>query len=124
MRNVARGGVHLGGRTDDHDEIDRALPDERVDLVDGVQREDLVEPDDARAEQARLALGAVREVGGADGGRGGVEGGGSGGDGGERGGQAVVVGAGDGEDGVEWVVVVVLLDVVAAETFDIKERAV
>lgn len=46
------------------------------------------------------------------------------GTGGHGGGEALVGGAVDGEARVEGVIVVVLLDVVATEAFDVEQRAV
>lgn len=62
----------------------------------------------------------MREVGEGDGGGAGIEARCAGG---QRGGQALVRGTVDGEAGMERVVVVVLLDVVTAEAFDVKQRA-
>jgi hypothetical protein len=118
LGHVARGRVDGGRRPDDHDEVDGALVDELVDLVERVQRKYLVEPDDAWAEQALDALGAVRKVGKGDGGGAGLEVCRAGGQGG---GEALVRGAVDGEAGVKRVFVVVLLDVVTAEAFNIKQ---
>lgn len=124
-RHVSRGRVDSGRRTNDHDEIDRALIDERLNLAQRIRGQFLAEPDDAGPQQARLAGGTVRQVGGRDGGRGrGVQIGGARSDRGLGCGEAVIGGGVDGEDRVERVVVVVLLDVGAVETFDVEEGTV
>lgn len=117
LADIARGRVDGGGGADDHDEVDGAGIDEIVRLPERGARELLVEPDDARAEQAGVAFGAARELGEGDGGVVGVE---RGGVAGGRGGEPVVRGIVDGEAGVKGVVVVVLLGVVAAEAFDVE----
>lgn len=91
--------------------------EELLGLGEGILGEGLAEPDNARAEQARVALRAVREGGWVNWGavidrRLSRVGGGWG--------KAGVINSVDGEKWVEGVVVVILLNVIAVEAFDIK----